>query len=385
MPKDPITVQPETLVLRKELHAYPELSGQEYGTKKRILDFVQLHGPSAKIEFLGETGLAVIYTYPEQGKTVAIRCELDALPIEEVNAFSHKSKTQGVSHKCGHDGHMAIVSGLLFWLEAQTFNKGQVVLLFQPAEEIGKGAEIIVNNKAFKALNIDYLFALHNIPNAPLHSIILPSNGFSAEVISLIIAIKGKESHASEPENGINPATALSEIIKKIHQLNVSDPRSEHFALITPIHLKMGEKAYGISPAHAELHYTLRTWNSEQMGILKTNILEIVERICAQFGLQHAVEWLEYFPASINAPECCAAIKAAAQENDLTLVEKPHPFKFGEDFGWYAKTYKCGMLGLGAGMNTPALHNADYDFPDEIIQTGIAIFASIIQNLLTQN
>lgn len=385
MAKDAITVRPEIITLRKELHAHPELSGLEHGTKKRIQKFVAQHGPSAQIQNLGETGFAILYEFPEKGKTIAIRCELDALPIEESNAFPYKSQTKGVSHKCGHDGHMAIVSGLLFWLESRQNLQGKVVLLFQPAEETGKGAVNIVNNESFKALNIDYLFALHNIPKEPLHSIILPSKGFSAEVISLIIDLKGKESHASEPENGINPALAVAQIVKELAQLKVSDPNNVHFALLTPVHILMGEKAYGISPAHAELHYTLRTWDSKQMDMLKSNILDVVERISSQFGLQQAVEWLEYFPASSNALECCTAIKEAAKERNLTLVEKPHPFKFGEDFGWYAKTYKCAMFGLGAGINTPALHNADYDFPDEIIETGITMFATIIKNLLTKN
>jgi amidohydrolase len=366
MSKDAIIVRPEIFILRKELHAHPELSGLEQGTKKRIQKFVAEHGPSAQVLNLGETGFAVVYEFAENGKTIAIRCELDALPILETNTFSHKSQTNGVSHKCGHDGHMAIVCGLLFWLESRPNIQGKVVLLFQPAEETGKGAENIVTNETFKALNIDYLFALHNIPKEPLHSIILPSKGFSAEVISLIISLKGKESHASEPENGINPTLALSQIIQDMEPL-------------------MGEKAYGISPADAELHYTLRTWNNKQMELLKTNVLDIVERICAQFGLNHTSEWLEYFPASNNAPECCSTIKKAAKELNLNLIEKPHPFKFGEDFGWYAKTYKCAMFGLGAGIHTPALHNADYDFPDEIIETGITLFISIISNLLTQD
>jgi amidohydrolase len=385
MSKNAITVRPETVALRKELHAHPELSGEEYGTKERIQKFFAQHGPSSQIQDLGETGFAILYEFPKKGKTVGIRCELDALPIEESNAFPYKSQTKGVSHKCGHDGHMAIVSGLLFWLETQHFKKGKVVLLFQPAEETGKGAENIINNEKFQGLNIDYLFALHNIPKEPLHSIILPTNGFSAEVISLIITLKGKESHASEPENGINPALALSQIVQEMEQLNVCDPNNVYFALLTPVHILMGEKAYGISPAHAELHYTLRTWDSKQMDMLKSNILDVVERISSQYGLQQAVEWLEYFPASSNALECCAVIKEVAKEQNLTLVEKPHPFKFGEDFGWYAKTYKCAMFGLGAGINTPALHNADYDFPDEIIETGITVFATIIKNLLTQN
>lgn len=376
---------PFILTLRKELHSYPELSGVEFDTKKRIQKFVEEHGPSGQIMDLGETGFALVYEFGENGKSIAIRCELDALPIKETNNFLHKSKTNGVSHKCGHDGHMAIVSGLIFWLESQPLETGRVVLLFQPAEETGKGAESIVASERFKELKIDYIFALHNIPKEPMHSVILTPMAFSAEVISLVIKINGRESHASEPENGNNPALAVSQIINKLAQMNVTDPMDVDFALLTPVHILMGEKAYGISPANAELHYTIRTWSGEKMDFLKANITNSIATTCKKNDLEFSLEWLEYFPASTNNAKCREVILKAARENNLHLIEKLHPFKFGEDFGWYAKSYNSAMFGLGAGIDTPALHNADYDFPDELIDTGIGMFVSIIKNLLIKN
>jgi Metal-dependent amidase/aminoacylase/carboxypeptidase len=178
MPQDQHHYLPKIIQLRRELHANPELSGQEYKTVNRILQFAEKHGKSAQIETFGETGFAVIYQFPEPGKTIAIRCELDALPIQEENQFSYKSVNAGVSHKCGHDGHMAIVSGLIFWLEAQPIQKGKVILLFQPAEETGKGAQMLVHDNKFEALGIDYLFALHNIPKELINSIIITPKGF---------------------------------------------------------------------------------------------------------------------------------------------------------------------------------------------------------------
>ncbi len=144
MPQDQHHYLPKIIQLRRDLHTNPELSGQEYKTVNRIRQFAEKHGKSAQIETFGETGFALIYQFSESGKTIAIRCELDALPIQEENQFSYKSVNAGVSHKCGHDGHMAIVSGLIFWLEAQPIQKGKVILLFQPAEETGKGYGSVV-------------------------------------------------------------------------------------------------------------------------------------------------------------------------------------------------------------------------------------------------
>lgn len=375
-------IHTELLNLRKELHKNPELSSFEFETSNRIRKFVEKHNPSSIIENVGGTGLAVIYKYKKKGKSITIRCELDALPIQEDNQFSHQSKTEGVSHKCGHDGHMAIVSGLIFWIKNQSFESGKIILLFQPAEETGKGAYQVIKDKKFKELQTDYYFALHNIPKEPLHSIILIEKGFSAEVQSLIIKVKGKESHAAEPENGINPAVGISDIIRIMSELSVNYPEDENFTVLTPVHINMGQKSYGISPAKGELHYTLRTWSNEKMLILKTQIEAVLKKTCRIHKLEYEVEWLEYFPASNNNITCNNYIEKAAQENKFKIIKRPYPFKFGEDFGWFSKKHKTAMFGLGAGINTPALHNADYDFPDEIIETGISMFKSIISNIM---
>lgn len=370
------------LDLRHTLHANPSLSNKEQDTALIIKKFLEQHSPTEIIEGIGGAGLAAVYQFPNKGKTVAIRCELDALPIEEENCFDYKSKTKGVSHKCGHDGHMAIVSSLAIWLKNQSFGSGKVVLLFQPAEETGEGAKRVIEDKKFHNLNIDYVFALHNIPKEPMHHIIFMDSGFSAEVQSVIIKLKGKESHASEPENGINPALGLAEMIQKISQFNIANESDSKFALLTPVHINMGQKSYGISPANGELHYTLRTWNTPKMEDLKSMLINLAKSICDKHNLMLELEWLEYFPASLVDVESNLLILQAAKANDFTIRERKAPFKFGEDFGWFSKKYKTALFGIGAGESTPALHNPDYDFPDELISTGASMFKSIISSIL---
>lgn len=377
-------IRKEIINFRKELHKYPELSSFEYETAKRVRTFIDLHNPPTRIELVGRTGLAAIYEFSEKGPSITIRCELDALPIQEQNHFDHQSKTKGVSHKCGHDGHMAIVSGLIFWIKEQKFNAGKIILLFQPAEETGKGAYQVLQDDKFIALKTDYIFALHNIPKEPKNSILIMEKGFSAEVQSFVIGLSGKESHAAEPENGVNPAEGISEMILAISKLEVANPEDESFAILTPVHINMGQVSYGISPASGELHYTVRTWSTEKMSALKRKIEDLFKKICQTHKLEYKMEWLEYFPASSNDIESNDHVYRAAQENNFKIIERPYPFKFGEDFGWFTKKYKTAMFGLGAGLDTPALHNSDYDFPDEIIETGITMFKSIILNIMNQ-
>lgn len=375
-------IHPAIISFRKELHQFPELSGSECDTSHRIRKFVEKNEPTNIIENIGGNGIAVIYEFPNAGKTIVIRCEQDALPIEELNEFIHKSKINGVSHKCGHDGHMAIVAGLSFWIKEQKFTSGKIVLLFQPAEEIGTGASQVVNDARFINLKADHVFALHNIPQEPLHKIITINKGFSAEVQSFKIDLKGKESHASEPEHGINPANAISDLISEFSKLSLNDPLQETFAVLTPVYINMGQKSYGISPAKGELHYTVRTWDSEKMSLLRSTIESILNKTSKLHKLKHQIEWFEYFPASINDFESNQLVLKAAKENGFEIFERPFPFKFGEDFGWYSKYYKSAMFGIGAGMQTPALHNSDYDFPDAIIETGMEMFKTIIKNVL---
>lgn len=368
--------------LRKELHQYPELSGFEIETSKRIIQFLKLNNPTKIIDSIGGSGLAAIYDFGESGKTITIRCELDALPIQEINQFSHRSTTNGVSHKCGHDGHIAILSGVSSWLKNQKFQKGKVVLLFQPAEENGDGAYKMLNDERFIDLKTDYFFSLHNLPKEPMHSIVMNDTGFSAEVQSFSILLNGKESHAAEPENGINPAMAMAKIINELSATEIADTSRNDFTIMTPVHFLMGQKSYGISPALAELHYTLRTWTNAKMIELQQKIEDVVATVSKDYDLEYKINWFEYFPATVNYPETNEYVYEAIKRNDFQLVKKSNPMKFGEDFGWYSKTYKTTMFGLGAGLDTPALHNADYDFPDEIIETGVKMFTSIISGIL---
>lgn len=370
-------------LLRKELHTYPELSGQEVETAKRIKKFIEKQHHNKIIENIGGNGLAVVYEFSDSGPSIVIRCELDALPIEEVNDFEHRSLTSGISHKCGHDGHMAIVAGLVFWLKQQDFEQGKVILLFQPAEETGTGAPDVLNDDRFLKLNPDYIFALHNIPRQPLHSIITLNGNFSSTVQSVAIQLKGIESHSAEPEHGVNPALCIAELIQKFDALNINNIANEDFRLCVPIYSSMGVKSYGISAGFGELHYTLRTKSIAKMEKLQQDLERILFDVCSKYKLPYTATWFDYFPAVVNDAFCNQVIVETAKTCNYEIIEKITPFKFGEDFGWFSQKYKAAMFGIGSGLESPALHQADYDFPDEIIETGMAMFKGIIKSIVT--
>lgn len=368
----------QLIALRREIHRYPELSSKEFETAQRIVNFLTPFEPDQIITEVGSTGVAAIYDFGETETTIMIRCELDALPISEINTFEYRSNTDFVSHKCGHDGHMVIVAGLAEWLQEAVLQNVRVVLLFQPAEETGEGAPSILADSKFEEIIPDLIYALHNLPGFPMHQIVTTGNEFTATVQSVSISLQGKESHAAEPEKGLNPALAIAELITTCNDAVIGDVNSEDFALITPVYSSMGSKDYGVSPANGELHLTIRTWTPEKMNSLMAKIENIASKIAQKHTLQYELLWFDYFAATQNDAFCNSVIKKSATQNKLNSEHQNHPFKFGEDFGVFTQRYPGAMFGLGSGLDTPALHNPDYDFPDEIIETGIAMFKEII-------
>lgn len=367
--------------LRRLLHSLPELSGLEKGTSGIIRDFIKFTNPDGLITEVGGNGIIATWRSKIPGPVILFRADMDALPIQESNEFRHKSIHPGISHKCGHDGHMAIVCGLALMLAEKGPAKGTIHLLFQPSEENGMGAEKVLNDTKFKSIKPDYVFALHNIPGYPMHSVIVREGSFSAAATSIIIDLYGKTSHASEPEKGINPAMAVSEIFRDCKALEINEPADDDMQLVTPVYAILGEKAYGTSAGRASVHFTLRCRDNEKLNKLKMKIEKLVMEIAVRHRLKADFNYIETFYANENDKESVEFVRKAADKLELKVFEKDSPFKWGEDFGFFTSAYKGCMFGLGAGENCPALHNPDYDFPDEIISTGVNVFYEIMQYL----
>lgn len=368
--------------LRKEIHRYPELAGNEKDTSKRIIKFAKKFNPDKIISNIGGNGLAIIFKGKEKGPTVLIRCELDALPIRETNSFSYKSVNENASHKCGHDGHMAIVSGLIPLLSKNRIKKGKVVLLFQPAEETGQGAEWILKDSKFNQVKPDFVFALHNLPGFEKGEILVREKEFAAASKGMIIKLTGKTSHAAEPEKGINPAPAVSEIISTLISLPGKIKSIKDFSLVTIIHAIIGERAFGTSPGYAEVMATLRSFKNKDMNFLTRGAKKAVMEISKRYKLKVEISFTEEFPATVNDKTCLGLVKESAKENNLKIREIETPFRWSEDFGHFTNHFKGVLFGLGSGKKQPALHNPDYDFPDEIIEPGVKIFYSLINKIL---
>lgn len=369
-------------ILRREIHHSPELAGREIATASRIKNFIARYNPDEIITNIGRTGLAAIYCGEEPGPTVVIRGDMDAVPIHEINTFSYRSKENNVSHMCGHDGHVTMVSGLAPVLQQNPIKSGRAILLFQPAEETGEGAAWIVESEKFKNLKPDYIFGLHNLPQYPFGRVLIKPGTFAAASKGMIIKLKGATSHAAHPEDGKSPALATASIITQLTKLPSRHSLFRDFVLITVVHARLGEVAFGTTPGEAVVMATLRSYQDTDMEVLTEQSVSLAEKVAKEAGLDVEISWTDEFPATVNHPEAVEIVKKAATHCNYETVEIEKPFRWSEDFGHYTRYYKGTYFALGAGEKHPQLHNCDYDFPDELIEHGVSVFSRIIYNLL---
>lgn len=368
----------QLIELRKKLHQHPEIAGEENTTAQMIKDFFNLLHPDETIENLGGNGLAFIFKGKNSGPRTIFRAELDGLPIQETGNPDHKSKIGGKGHLCGHDGHMTILSGLGEKLAEQRPEKGEVVLLFQPAEETGEGARRILDDPKFEQIKPDFAFALHNLPGFPLHQLVIRKGTFAAGSTGMTINLFGKTSHAAHPDAGINPAFAIAQLIQK---LPTFPDQLKGFALITVIHAEIGSLAFGTSAGKGSLSLTIRAFDQEELDLLIQMIEEQVKDISEKESLKFEISYSEAFAVSKNDPYAAEIAEHVMSDLSLDIHEKPEPFRWSEDFGLFSQTCPSYLFGLGAGENCPQLHEPTYDFPDELIETGVMIFEKIARKV----
>ncbi len=372
----------ELVAWRRALHRQPELSNEEKATAREVVAFLADTKPDAVLTGLGGHGVAMIYDSGRPGSTLLFRSELDALPIEELSGVPHASQVPGKSHMCGHDGHTAILAALGRQFGRRQPASGRVVLMFQPAEETGDGAAGVVADPRFAAIAPDFSFSLHNLPGIPFGEARLKPGVVNCASRGMRIVLEGKTAHSSIPETGTSPMLAVSELMPVLAMLGGGAFTEDDFGMVTVTHAAMGEAVFGVAPGRAEVWATLRTRLDERMAGLAAAAEAHVARIAGAHGLAFAIDYHEIFVASMNAPAAVDHLRAAMDEEGVVHGEGSLPMRASEDFGIFGHAAPSAMFFLGAGERHPALHNPDYDFPDDLIAIGARIFMRTARNLL---
>lgn len=358
--------------LRHELHQHPELSNEEVWTKQHLLSFLKTHTTKFEIVDKG-TWFYAMYRVGDDKKSIAFRADFDALPMDEVIDLPWASQYPGKAHKCGHDGHSATLAA--FALEIDKIGSDQnIFCLFQPAEETGDGAQQCV--EFITEHQIDEIYAYHNMSGLPFKTVAVKDGTMLCASKGMSIHLTGSPAHASQPENGVNPSLAIASLVQEIPKF-VSPELNEGLVLCTVVQIDVGEKAFGMSASKGTIRMTIRALYEKEMDRLQENLETYAKTLAQEYGLEVSFDYQDEFPETANDKECSDQIRQSAQENGLDIIELDDAYRGSEDFGHFTKLTKGAYCFVGNGEDYPNVHTSEYDFRDELIETGVALFKGI--------
>lgn len=345
--------------IRQALHDNPGLSGNEVFAHDTVIAFLQRLQPQRIFDRVGGYGVVAYWGTDETLPTVALRADMDALPI---------------GHRCGHDGHTTILLRVAQLIHEQPITDRGILLVFQPEEETGYGSQKILDSGVLEPYDIRCFLGCHNIPGFPLHQLILADTTFAAASTGVCYHLHGRATHASTPELGINPGRAVAEIIEQI--LNLGHPGNDilSFRQTTLISIRLGEKTFGTSAGDADICFTLRAFSNTTMHNLVGQADAIVEHTAKKSQLQFSREFVEPFHATVNHTAVVEQLRQISQVDGVEAVTVGQPFRWSEDFANYLLRYPGAFFGIGAGTDHRELHHPCYEFPDELIEPTARLF-----------
>lgn len=402
----------QLISLRQDLHEHAQVSAHEAYAHDIIARHMRTLRPTHTWPYVGtdETGRAfgfiAVWQRSAEAPTIAFRADTDALPINETTALPYRSCHEGMAHKCGHDGHTAILLQLADLVD-EAFREGQiscnVLLLWQPQEETGLGSRKMLEAQILQTYNIRAFYAIHNIPGYPLNEVVLVKDTFAAASAGLEIFLHGRQTHASTPEKGLNPGLAVAQLIQSFAAYNsplgtgaqpaatcpasmgfapspaVPSPAAQkEFCQSTLICLRLGSEAFGTSAGDAYVAYTLRAFTNARMQQLLTEAQRTAAQVAAQAGLTFSTALREPFHATENHLEQVEAVEATCRQTGRHYTWRATPFRWSEDFADYLMQWPGAMFGIGSGEGHAELHHPDYDFPDELLQPTAQLFLNMI-------
>lgn len=368
--------------LRHRLHSRPELSHHEESTAAELAGFLESLNAGELVTGLAGNGLALVFAGAEAGPRVLLRADMDALPIPDSIGADYTSEEYGIGHKCGHDGHMAILCGVAERLAASPPAGGEAVLLFQPAEETGEGAALVLADGAFRRFLPDRAYALHNLPGFPRGSVVIREGCFASASRGMAVELHGESAHAAQPHLARGPALAVARLIAEISSLPQTATALHQAAKATVIHARLGSEAFGTTPGEAVVMATLRTHSEKAMDILSSAAERLAESAAEPAGLDVRISWKQEFPATVNDPDAAETVASAAASLGLDVVRPSRPFPWSEDFGHFTGRFGGALFGLGAGEDHAPLHSSTYDFPDGLIPVGLDLLEDLLRRSL---
>ncbi len=377
--------QDEYTRVRRDLHAHPELGFEEHRTARLVCEHLDAHG----IEYhagIGQTGVVAVIRGQsnDSGKSIGLRADMDALPMQEENDFAHKSRYDGRMHGCGHDGHTTMLLAAARYLgETRRFD-GTAYLIFQPGEEGYAGAKAMIEDGLFVRFPAERLYALHNWPALPPGKIGITPGPAMAAADRIEIAIDGRGGHGAHPHAAIDPVLVAGHIITAAQSIVSRNVSPIDTAVVSLCAMQAGNVgAMSVIPSHARLVGTVRTFRPATQDMIEKRLNELVQSIAAAFGAKATLKYERIYPATVNhdAEAAFAMRVAETLVGPENVARNLDPSMGSEDFAFMlqARPGAFARLGQGGAEGGCFLHNSTYDFNDAVIPLGAGYLASLAE------
>ena len=367
---------PQMTEWRRHLHAHPETRFDCHATAAFIAERLRAMGVDEIHEGIATSGIVAIINGAGPGPTIGLRADIDALPITEDTGLPWASRTPGKMHACGHDGHTAMLLGAAAYL-AETRNfAGRVALIFQPAEEWGGGAGVMVAEGVMERFAIDQVYALHNWPGEVAGRFLGRPGPIMAAVDTLTVRVTGKGGHGAHPEETADPVAAMIQMVAAIQTI-VSRNRKGTDALVISVTVIQAGTADNIIPETGHFQATVRTFDARVQDMVERRCREICQGVAAAMGVQAEVDYLRGYPATVNhAAETDFAMAVAAEVG--AEAAPCEPVMGAEDFAFMLERRPGAYLFLGQGPGA-TVHHPKYDFNDAVAPVGASWFARLVE------
>ena len=364
---------------RRDLHAHPELAFEEERTAARVAELLESFGYEVHTG-IGGTGVVGVLQHGESTRSLGLRADMDALPIQELNEFAHRSTHDGVMHACGHDGHTTMLLGAARYLAETRRFDGVVHVIFQPAEERGGGAREMIRDGVLERFDIEQLYGMHNFPGLPVGDFALCDGPMMAAADMFEAAVVCRGGHAAFPHGSQDAVVVASQILQSWQTIvsRETDPLRSAVLSVTQLH---GGDAFNVLPERVTLGGCVRTFEPTVQDHVEKRMRELGEALCAAHEMRFEFEYQRYYPATVNHTMGVERVAAAAgvvgERVDTSLV----PIMGSEDFSFFLQERPGAFVMVGQGESA-GLHTPLYDFNDDILTLGAKFWATLVEQQL---
>lgn len=376
---------PELTAFRRDLHAHPELGFQETYTGERVIEALKRCGVDELHTGIGKTGVVAVIKGQRttSGKMIGLRADMDALPIAELNDFAWKSSRAGLMHGCGHDGHTTMLVGAARYLAATRQFDGTAVLIFQPGEEGYAGAKAMMEDGLFDRFPVQAVYGMHNWPSMRPGMVGVNPGPMMAAADRITIEVAGKGGHGAHAYLTVDPVVVAAHIITAVQSIVSRTVKPLDSAVISLCAMHAGELgAFSVIPGKAVLVGTVRTFSPQVQDLVEHRLHELCSAVALGFGASATVNYERVYPATINSSDEAgfAADVAESLVGADHVVRDLEPSMGAEDFAFMLQSKPGAYLRIGqGGEGSCFLHNARYDFNDDILPLGSALHAGLAE------